>query len=140
MGNSFLIIDDIVYVKPHVTYLVKLEVLRHNTQDTTKSVLFTFNGIMNGNCSFIGYKDRNCKFYDCSPQLDVKEVSSSSGKIEIQIQYENPSEKCSCDTQTWKCSENLDEDIENGLELHAVTRVTLFPKTHRSGDHFLSAR
>ena len=139
MDNSFLIIDDIVYVKPHVTYLLKLEALRHNTQGTTKSVLFTINDNMNGKCSFIG-KDQNCKYYDCSPQLDVKEISSTSGKIAIKIQYENPLVKCSCDTQTRKCSENLDEDIENGLELHAVTRVTLFPKTHRSGNHFLNVR
>ena len=129
-----LVVKTVIDVKPHVTYSAKIEVLRHYSNDKgDKNVSVIIDDKMVGECGYMDFSD--CKYVDCSLQLDlnVKEFSSNSGKLSIKIVYENLSTKCSCDTKTLECTEHLNQENENGLELLALTRVTLFPKTHRSG-------
>ena len=126
-------------VKPYVVYTIKLEVLRHLTDiNGQRTTIFTIDDKTVGDCNYRGTY-RSCKFYDCSSELDVKEIMSNSGSIAIKVRYEkrmkgtkNMDGNCACDRQTWDCKETWDK-----TDPYAVTRITLFPKTHRSGKSFL---
>ena len=116
-----------------------MEVLRHiSAFHGQRTTIFTIDDNTIGECKYRG-TGNSCNYYDCSEQLDVREIMSNSGSIAIKVRYEkrmkgkkNMDGNCACDRQTWDCKETWDK-----TDLYAVTRITLFPKTHRSGKLFL---
>ena len=135
--------SDLMHVKPHVVYTVKLEALRSDLGDLSemlKEIWLNDNSF--GECNPPSLDllqeetpsphDYECDFFECS--FDQKEIVSSSGTIKIQIKYKGNSYACNCDTSTWKCYDKRENTSPALTKMIAATRITLFPQVHRSGN------
>ena len=128
--------DDVIQVRPYVVYTIKVEFLRGNFPDGSvdQSASLTLDGLVVGGECKPWTENLDCNFLDCTSHVTLKEIASNTGSIAVSIRYGKKSEYCDCDKNTWKCNTVVTENTNSSLRLHAAARITLFPKTHPSGN------
>ena len=117
---------DIIQVTPNEIYDMKLEVLQNDLEQASEKVEeIIINGINIGECNPPG-SDTDCTFYDCTSSLGIKEVSSQSGTIPVQLKYIGNEHDCDCNKVTWKCQPQKNEAGQTHVV--AAARITLSPQ------------
>ena len=117
--------EDVINVQPGIDYSVKVEVLRNDLGSSSEKVSrIALNGRTIGDCNPDG-DDYDCTFFDCSPTLSTKQVSSHGGSIVASLTFQGHSRDCDCDKGTWECAK---EDTKIGFDpMLAVAKITLTP-------------
>ena len=119
--------ESVINVVPHLSYNVKVEILRNDLGHSGEKVSnIAFDGVNVGDCKPDG-DDYDCTFFDCVQTIKNEAISSPDGSITAALTYEGHSWDCDCDKQTWNCRK---ENTTIGLTpMTAVARVTLTPIT-----------
>jgi hypothetical protein len=109
-------------VAPGVTYEVTTEVLRNGLSGANQEVTdITLDGASIGGCNPDGKAD-DCDFFKC-PSTATKKHASSTGVINVDMNFLGHSTKCYCDKNDWQCNNNK----ASGVPMSAVVRFTLKP-------------
>ena len=119
--------ESVINVVPHLSYNVKVEILRNDLGDIREKVSnITFDGVNVGDCK-PNEDDYDCTFFDCVQTIKNETISSSDGSITAALTYEGHSWNCDCDKQTWNCEK---ENTAIALTpMIAVAKLTLTPIT-----------
>jgi hypothetical protein len=125
----------LIHAKPHVAYIIKLEVLRSGlgNSNVEKISEIIIDGKDFGECDPPG-NDDTCDFVECRSTISTKEVASTSGMFSVKLKYlGNSPGHCTCDKTTWDCYKTGEKNGEGANKIIAAARITLFPKVHQSG-------
>ena len=126
---------DVIYVTPNELYEIRFEVLRNDLGDEGEEVKsIKIGGETIGRCKPPG-DDQECDFYDCSSNLERKEVSSSSGILSVELTYTGHSHDCDCNKATWIC-EKQNNDMKGRTRIAAAARITLQQKVVAKGTFY----
>ena len=123
---------DVIYVTPNELYEIRFEVLRNDLGDDGEEVKYIkIDGETVGRCKPPG-GDQECDFYDCTSNLETKEVTSISGTISVELEYVGHSHDCDCNKATWSC-EKQNDDGQGQTRIAAAARITLQRKVFAKG-------
>ena len=112
--------------------MLQFEVLRNDLGDEGEEVKYIkIDGETIGRCKPPG-DDQECDFYDCSSNLERKEVSSSSGILSVELTYTGHSHDCDCNKATWLC-EKQNNNMKGRTRIAAAARITLHHKVVAKG-------
>ena len=136
VGNTGATYSDVIFVTPDVIYSIKLEVLRSDLEAASEKVSeIKFDGNIIGECNPPGPDDA-CDFYECGSGFTFKEISSTTGRIDVVLKYVGHSHDCDCDKTTWECSpEAMSHSgyVSGRSNMVAAARITLTPKLNTKG-------
>ena len=135
-GRSLTTYSDIIPVTPNVIYSIRLEVLQSGLGGSNKKVWdIKFDDNKIGACNLPG-PGNSCHFHECGSAITLREISSTSGKLVVDLRYSSHSHECDCDKMTWDC--NPKGNIAGRSNIVAAARVILTPTTKlRKGTHKL---
>ena len=123
---------DVIYVEQNEIYELRFEVLRNDLGDDGEEVKYIrIDGETVGRCKPPG-GDQECDFYDCSSDLERKEISSSSGILSVELTYTGHSHDCDCNKATWSC-EKQNNEMQGQTRIAAAARITLQRKVSAKG-------
>ena len=97
------------------------------------------NGISFGVCNPSG-SEIACSFYNCFGDHSIKEVTSYSGLISVQLIYRKvPQHVCDCNLEPWACSpkSGYSGHIPNRSPTRAAAKINLTPIRNMKGEIFI---
>ena len=140
-GNTYQnALGESVRVIPGVVYKLSVAILQSGLEnDLAQLSDIKLNGISFGDCNPSG-SEIACSFYNCFDDDSIKEVTSYSGLISVQLIYRKiPQHVCDCNLKPWACSpkSGYSGHIPNRSPTRAAAKINLTPIRNMKGEIFI---